>query len=160
ARANRVNPRVVAANGDLGANTRVASRTENLNQSLPDFGHFQLEQLDQELGRGPRQEQLRPSGLGAHFLEESFDPVLRLHLLTGNHIGAGNEALGIAAKVDVDTVAVHALHDTADERSYTVLVGIDDLLALSLADLLNDDLLCLLGGDTPESHGFNRLLDE
>ena len=44
---------------DLGAHARVARGAEDLDQALADFRHFELEQLDQELRRRARQEQLR-----------------------------------------------------------------------------------------------------
>ena len=48
--ADRIDAAVVALHRDLGAHARVARRAEDLDQALADFRHFELEQLDQELG--------------------------------------------------------------------------------------------------------------
>ena len=127
----------------------------------PDFRHLELEQLDQEFRRGARQEQLRTALLlGAHFLQEGLDAILRLQRLARDHVAALDEAFGVAAEVDEDAVAVDALHDAADQRVDAVLEQLDDLRALGLAHLLHHDLLGLLRGDAAEGHRFHRLLDE
>ena len=69
--AHRIDARIVAAHGDLGAHARIAGGAEDLDQALADFRHFELEQLDQEFRRGARQEQLRAARLGAHFLQDT-----------------------------------------------------------------------------------------
>ena len=76
--ADRIDARVVALHGDLGAHARIAGRAEDLDESLADFRHLELEELDQELRRGTRQEQLRAARLGAHFLQVRLDAVLGL----------------------------------------------------------------------------------
>ena len=158
--AHRINARVVALDRDLGAHARIARGAEDLDEALADFGHLELEQLDEELRRRAREEQLRPARLGAHLLQERLDAVLGLGLLARDHVGARHEALGVAAEVDVDTVAVDALDDAAHERADAVAVRIDHLGALGLAHLLHDDLLGLLRGDAAEGHRLDRLLDE
>ena len=157
--ADRIDARIVAAHGDLGAHARIARRAQDLDQSLADLGHFELEQLDQELRRGARQEQLRAARLRAHFLQVRLDAVLRLGLLARNHVGARHEAFRVAAEVDVDAVAVDALDHAADQGADAVAVGIDHLRALGLAHLLHDHLLGLLRGDAAEGHRLHRLLD-
>src|SRR5581483_5807218 len=156
---DRINPRIVTADSDLGTHPRIAGGPENLDQALPHLGHFELEELDQKFRRRAGQKKLGPAGLGAHFLEERLDPVLRLYLLAGNHIGSWNEALRIAAEIDVNTVPVHPLDHAADELPHAVPIRIDDLGALRLADLLHNDLLRLLGGYPAKRHRLHRLLD-
>src|SRR5210317_1520865 len=48
--ANRINAGVVAADSDFGAQTRISGCTQNVNEALSHFLHFNLEKLDQELG--------------------------------------------------------------------------------------------------------------
>ena len=72
---------------------------------------------------------------------------------------AGDESLGVAAEVDKDPVAVHALDRARDQRHGAVLVFLDDLRPLGLAYLLHDDLLGGLGGDAPEDDRFHRDFD-
>ncbi len=158
ARADGIDARVVALHRDLGAHARIAGGAEDVDVALADFRHFELEQLDQELRRRAGQEQLRAADLLAellHFLQERLDAVLRLHLLARDHVRARHEAFGVAAEVDVDAVAVDALHDAADERADAILVRIDHLGALGLAHFLHDDLLRLLGGDAAEGDRFD-----
>ena len=126
----------------------------------PTSGTSSLNSSIRNSGAVRRQEQLRAARLGAHFLQEGLDAVLRLHLLARNHVRARHEAFGVAAEIDVDAVAVDALDDAAHQRADAILVGIDHLRALGLAHLLHDDLLGLLGGDAAEGHRLHRLLDE
>src|SRR5205807_2205172 len=181
---HRIDARVVAAHRDLGAHSGVARRAEDLDEALPDLGDFELEELDQKLGRRARQEQLRTARLRAHLLqvrldailglcllardhdrikaylkEVRFDAILGLRLLARDHVDARHEAFRVAAEVNVDAVAVDALDHPAHQRADAVAVGVDDLGALRLAHFLNDHLLGLLGGDPPEGHRLHRLLD-
>ena len=158
--ADGVDARILAAHRDLGADAGVARGAQDLDRALPDLGHLELEELDQELGTRTRQEQLRAARLRADLLEEGLDAVLRLDDLAGDHVDARHEALGVAAQVDEDAVAVDALDDAAHELADAVLVGVDDLRTLGLAHLLHDDLLGLLRGDAAEADRLHGLLDE
>src|SRR6516164_9367197 len=158
--AHRVDARIVALHRDLGAHPRIARGAEDLDQALADLGHLELEELDEELGRGAREEQLRATRLGAHFLQVRLDAVLGLGLLARDHVGARHEAFRIAAEIDVDAVAVDAFDDAAHERPDAVAVGLHHLGALGLAHLLHDHLLRLLGGNAAEGDRLDRLLDE
>ena len=138
----------------------IARGRQNVDQALAHFGHLELEQFDQELRRGARQEQLRAARLGAHFLEVGLDAVLRAHRLARNHLLARDEAFGVRAEIDEHAVAVDALDDAADQRAGAILVRIDHLRALGFAHLLHDHLLGGLRQDAAEGHRFHRLLDE
>ena len=61
----------------------------------------------------------------------------------------GQDRLG-AAEVDDDVAALEAAHDAGDELALAVLVLVEDVLALGLADALEDDLLGGLRGDAAE----------
>ncbi len=87
----------------------VAGGAQDLDGALAHFRHFQLEQLDQELGSGARQEQLRTTRLVAHILEVCLDAILRLQRLARNQVGARDEPFGIVAQVHEDAIAVDAL---------------------------------------------------
>src|SRR5690606_36882452 len=126
---------------NLRAQARIARRRQNVDEPLSDLGHLDLEQLDQKLRGRPRQEKLRPARLGAHLAQQALDAVLRLDRLARNQILAGDEALRITAEVDIRAVPVDSLHDAGQQLADTVLIGLDDLLALGLAYLLHDDLL-------------------
>ena len=158
--ADRIDAWLEALHRDLGAHARIARGAEDLDQALAHFGHFELEELDEEFARGARQEQLRAARLGAHFLEERLDAVLALHDLARNHVGARHETFGVAAEVYIDAIAIDALDHARHQRADAILVRIDHLCALGLAHFLHDDLLGLLGGDAAEGHGFHGFLDE
>ncbi len=72
------------------------------------------------------------------------------HGLARDHLLARNEALRIAAEIHEHAVAVDALDDAADQLADAILVLLDHLGALGLADLLHDDLLGGLRGDAAE----------
>ena len=149
----------MAAHRDLRAQTRITSRAQDLDQALADFGHFDLEQLDQELRRRARQEQLRPPRLGPNLAQQALDAVLRLDRLARNEVLAWNEPFGVAAEIDVRAVAVDALDDAAHELAGAILVRLYDLLAFGLAHFLHDDLFRCLRGDSTELDRLHRLLD-
>src|SRR5262249_13554576 len=58
--ADRVDVAVVRRDGDLGPAARLARRALHLDDALVDLRHLLAEQLDQEPGVGPRQDDLRP----------------------------------------------------------------------------------------------------
>ncbi len=159
ARTDRIDAAVVALHRDLGAHARIASGTEDLDQALADFRHFELEQLDQELRGGARQEQLRTALLGAHVLQIRLHAVLRADRLARNHLVARNEAFGVAAEVHEHAVAIDALDDAGHQRALARLEFIDDLRPLGFAHLLHDDLLGGLGRDAAERDRFHRHFD-
>src|SRR6185437_8110988 len=159
-RAHRIDARIIAAHRDLGTHARVTGGSQDLDETLADLRHLELEELDQKLRRRARQEKLRPTQLRAHLLQEGLDAILRLHLLARNHVRARHEPLRVGSEVDENTVAIDALHHAAHERADAIAVGVHDLLALRLAHLLHDDLLGLLGGNAAEGHRLHRLLDE
>src|SRR5687768_9629226 len=157
---DRVDARVEALHRDLGARAGIARRAEDLDEPLAHLGHLELEQLDKEVGRGPRQEELRAARLGAHLAQQRLEAVLRPHHLARDHVLPRHESFGIAAEIHVHAVAVDALYDAGNERRDAVLVLVHDLGALGFAHLLHDDLLGRLGGDAAEGDRFHRHLDE
>src|SRR6185295_7887175 len=160
ASADRVDARVVSLHGDLGAHAGIAGSSQDLNESLPHFGNFELEQLDQEFGRRARKEQLRAARLGAYITQEGLDAILRAHRLARNQFVARDESFGVAAEIHEYTVAVDAFDDAAHQRADTFLVLLDHLGTLGLAHLLHDDLLRGLRGDAAESDRLHRHFDE
>ena len=53
--ADRIDARLEALHGNLGAHARIARGAQNLDQALAHFGHFELEEFDQEFARGARE---------------------------------------------------------------------------------------------------------
>jgi hypothetical protein len=130
ARADRIDARLEALHGDLGAHAGITGRAQDLDEPLADFRHFQLEQLDQEIAIGARQEQQRAAlrfGGALHFLEQGLDAVLALDDFARDHVGARHETFGIAAEVHVDAVAVDALDHARNQLVDAILVRLDHL---------------------------------
>ncbi len=75
-----------------------------------------------------------------------------------DHLVARQEAFD-ATRFDDGVAAVHALHDAIDQMFLAVKEVVDDLLALGIADLLQDDLFGSLCANTAELDVFQRLLD-
>src|SRR5690606_21173999 len=143
----RVDALVLGAHGNLGARTRVAGSAHHLDQTFGDLRHLDAEQLDEHFRSGAREDQLRAAVLGADFLQQRANAHANPEGLARNDVLAGQQGLGVVAQVDDDVVAGHLLHGTEDDVADLVAVGVDHLGTLSLADLLNDDLLGGLRGD-------------
>src|SRR5690606_21817956 len=146
--------------GDLGAGARVPGAADDLDEPLVDFGHLDLEELDEQFRRRAAEEQLGTAGLRPHFPEVGAQAIAGAHCLARDHLVARNEGLGVAAQVEDDTAALHALDGAAHHLADAVLVRLDDLVALGLAHLLHDDLLGGLRRDAPELHRRHGLLHE
>ncbi len=123
------------------------SGTSSLNSSIRNSGAVRLRN-----SCGPR-------GSERTSLQEGLDAVLGADRLARDHLVARDEALGVAAEVDEDAVAVDPLDDAGDERPDAALVLVDDLRAFGLAHLLHDDLLGGLGGDAAEGDRLERHFD-
>jgi len=80
-------------------------------------------------------------------------------VLTRDHLVSVEETLD-AARFDDGVAAVDAFHHAVDEVFLAVEKVADDLFALGVADLLQDDLLRRLRADTAEFDRLERFLDE
>ncbi|MNZ48778.1 hypothetical protein D3C78_665310 [compost metagenome] len=155
----RVNAFVFGAYGDLGARTRITGRGHDFDQALGDFRHFDAEQLDQHLWRGTRQDQLRAAVLGADFLEQGAQAHTDTESLARDDVFTGQQRFGVVAQVNDDVVTGDLLDGTGDDLAQTLAVGIYHLSALGFTDLLDDDLLGGLGGNTAELDRLDLLFD-
>ena len=124
---------------------------------MTNFGHFQLEQLDQEFRRSTGQHQLRATLLVTDFLEEGLDSISHAHGLTRNHVFTRNKAFGVITQINGNTTAIHTLDQTGHHGAHAITELIHDVSAFGLTHFLHDNLLRSLGGDTAECHGFQRL---
>mmetsp|Transcript_43697 Transcript_43697/g.77008 ORF Transcript_43697/g.77008 Transcript_43697/m.77008 type:complete len:607 (+) Transcript_43697:292-2112(+) len=156
--ADGVDTAVVADDGDLGAAAAVAGAALDLQQALLDLGHFLREQFLHELGRGARQHDLRAALGRVHAEDDGAHAVTGAQVLLRDHLAA-LEAAFDAAALDNDVALVQAL-DRADEDLFAARHEVvQQLLALGIADLLQDDLLGGLGTDAADRHRLDRLLD-
>src|SRR5439155_19285772 len=156
--ADRVDALVVRQHGDLGARAGVASAALDLEQPLLDLGHFLREQLHHEAGRAARQHDLRAALRGVDAGDEGAHAVARAQVLLRDHLVALQAAFD-AARLDDDVALVQAL-DGADEDLLAAREEVvQQLLALGIADLLQDHLLGGLRADAADGHRLDRLLD-
>src|SRR5690606_13144506 len=96
ARSDGVDPRVIALDCNFCANSRIASRAEDLDEALSDLRHLELEQLNEELRGGTREKKLRTSRLGTDLFQVRLDAILRPDRLARDHLVARNKALRVA----------------------------------------------------------------
>ena len=159
ARALRVEARVVRLDGDLRADAGIARRGLDLDEAFLDLGHFELEQPHQEVRRDARQDELRAlrgavdlHHVGAHAVADAQ------HLLL-DQLVARDHAFD-AARLDDDVAALDALDRAGQEVVLALEEVVQDLLALGVADLLQDHLLRRLRADAAELDRLERLLDD
>ena len=159
ASAHRIDTLVVCAHRDLGAQSRVAGGTDDLDQALADLRHLELEQFDQQRRLGTRDEQLRTTLLGTHVIQIAAQPIAGARGLLRDDLALRHQRLGIVAQIQHDRSAVGTLDDAGDQLADAILVGLDDLRPLGLAHLLNDDLLGGLCRDTAKRNRLDLVFD-
>src|SRR5690606_33453759 len=101
----------------------------------------------------------RPARLGADVVQVAAHAVAGTQHVARDALVLRDDRLGVAAQVDVDVAALHALDDTGHQLANAVLPLVDDLGALGFPDALHDDLLGSLRGDAAEAGILDLLLD-
>src|SRR6185369_11811288 len=157
--ADRVDRAVVADDSDLGAAARVAGGGLDLDDAVVNFRHFLREQLLHEVGMRSGKEDLRAAGFAADGHDQRADAVADADHFARDLLVAADDALG-AAEVDDDVAELDALDDAGNDFADAILELFMLALALGVADLLEDDLLGGLGGDSAELDGRQRIDDE
>ena len=157
--ADRIDARIIGLDSNLCAQTRIAGAGLQLHQAIGNFRHFEIKQLDDELGCGTRQDDLRAACIAVDAQQIGLDAVADAQVFLGNHLVARQQGFDLAS-LDDGVTALHALDGAGDDvLAATQEVG-QNLLALGIADFLQDDLLGRLGTDTTEVDGFQRLLEK
>ena len=156
--ADRVDARVVGDDGDLRPAAGIAGAGLDLDHAVVDLRHLHLEELLHELGRGAREEDLRPLRLAAHVLDVDADAVARPVALAADLLVAAQHRLA-RADVDDNVAVLLALHEAVDDRAGAILELLVLALALGLAHLLEDHLLGGLRGDAAHVDG-RHLVDD
>src|SRR2546422_485932 len=157
--ADRIDALVVGEDRDLRPYAGVARRGLDLEQAFLDLRHLELEQLHDELRRGARQDQLRAARLAVDLHHPGAHPVADPEVLLRDHVLARQQRLEPAG-LDDGAAALHALHRAGDQLVATRQEVVQDLLALGVADALQDHLLRSLRADAAELDRLERLLDE
>ena len=86
------------------------------------------------------------------------DAVAGTQIFLRDHLVARQQGLD-AAGLDDGVAALHALDGAGDEMLLALEKVVEHLLALGVANLLQDHLLRGLGADAAEVDGLERLLD-
>ena len=159
ARALRVEPRVVRLDGDLRADAGVARGGLDLDQAFLDLGHFELEQAHQEFRRDPRQDQLRALRRAVDLGHVRADAVAHAQHFLRDQLVARDHAFD-AARFDDRVAALDALDGARQQVVLALEEIVQDLLALGIADLLQDHLLRRLRADAAELDRLERLFDD
>ena len=155
---DRVDALIVGLDRDLGAQAGVAGAGLELEQPVLDLGDLELEELHEELGRGARQHELRAAGAAVDAQQEGLDAVAHAQVLARDLLVARQHGLH-AADLDDRVAALHALDRAGDEEFLAVEEVVEHLLALGVADPLQDDLLGGLGADAAEVDRLELFLD-
>ena len=160
ARPHRVDASDVAADPDLRPRAGVARASHDLDESFGDLRHLKGEQVHHQLGRGAADEELGAARIRAHLAQPAAQPVARPRDLARDDLLAHDDRLCVAAQIEDDGASLQTLDHPGHHLADPMLVGVDDLGALGLADLLHDDLLGGLRGDPAERHRLDRLFHE
>src|SRR5262249_12685682 len=139
--AHRIDVAVAAGDSDLATRTRLAGGGDDADDALVDLGHFHLEELHEQAHVGAAQDDLRAARLAIDVLEERDDPIAGPVALARRLLARRQDRFG-AAEVDDDVrAALEPAHDAGDQLALTVLVLVEDQLALCIAHALDDHLL-------------------
>ena len=154
----RIEARIVRLHRDLGPDPGIARRGPDLDQSLLDFRHLQLEQPHQQLRHDARQDELRPARLRLDRRDVGAHSIAHAQVLLRDELVAREHAFD-PARLDDHVAALDALDRTGEQVVLPLEKVVQDLLALGVADLLQDHLLRGLRADAAELHRLERLLD-
>ncbi len=154
----RIEPRIVRLHRDLGAHAGVARRRLDLDQAFFDLRDLELEQAHDQIGRDARQQELRAARLRLDLDHVGANAVADAQILLRDQLIARNHAFD-PARFDDHVAALDALDRPGQQIVVAVEEIVEDLLALGVADLLQDHLLRRLRADAAEFDGLERLLD-
>ena len=156
--ADRIDVALAREDGDLRAVAGFAHGAADHHGAVVDLRHFLLEQLDEQRRIGARQHDLRALGAAVDALDDGAHAVARRVALGARLFLARQHGLD-AADLDDDVAVLEALDRAVDDLADALVVLGEDVLALGLADLLEDDLLGRLRGDAAEHLGGLGELD-
>src|SRR5205085_6614232 len=132
--ADRVDALGVRLDSDLGAVARLARNAADLDESVGDLRHFELEQRLYQLRIAPRDDHLRTLRARADLGDDGLDPRALLVALAVDLLGARQQRLDLA-EIDEHVVPVaRLLDDAGDDLGDAVDVLLVHHLALGLAD--------------------------
>ena len=110
---------------------------------------------------GPADEDLRAARRAADLEDVRLDVLADAVVLDGRLLGRGEDRLDVVADVEDDRPRLDAVDRAGDHLALAARELVEDLVALDLAEALEDDLLGGLGADPAEDVAVELLgLDE
>jgi hypothetical protein len=156
--ADRVDLRVAAGDGDLGAVARLPGECLDLDRAVGDLGDLELKQAADKLGAGAAEDDLGAAAAVLNLQQDAADALAGGVFLAGHLLLAGHDGLGLA-EVDEEVVALAAADGAAHDVAHGILEIVVDALLLEGPQALHDGLAGRLGGDAPEVGRVDLLLD-
>src|SRR5690606_22625096 len=129
---------VVSHNGNLGAHTRIASRSLELEQTLLDFRHFVFKELADEIRRGTRQDHLLATCGAVDLQDIGAHPIANPQVFARDHFGTGQPGFDLA-DLHYDIALVKTLDRAGHDRLATLEEVVEQLLELRVAAAVQDD---------------------
>src|SRR4051812_40612794 len=148
--ADRVDPVGVRDDGDLRAVAGLAGDAGDLHQAVGDLGYLELEELLDQLGIAPGDDDRWSARGGGDLLDHGLDALRVVVALAVDLLGLGQQRLHPLAQLHERVARVGLLDDAGDQLAHAVAVLLEHHVALGLADPLQDHLLGGLRGDPPE----------
>ena len=152
---DRIDGAFIGNHGNLRPAARIARHGLDLDDAVVDLGHFHLEQLGHELGRGARQENLRAARFAAHILDIGPDAVADAVAFAPDLLVPAQNGLAAPVQVNDDIAILLALDHTVQDLALAVLEFLELAVTLGFAHLLQDHLLGGLRGDPAQINGGN-----
>ena len=149
------------ADGDLRAAAGLAGDGLDLDRAAVDLGDLELEQALEEALVRAADEDLRTLGGAPDLEHERLDVLADPVVLERALLGRGQDRLDVLADVEDDRPRLDPVDGAGDQLALATGELVEDLVALDLADALEDDLLGGLGADPAEDVAVELLgLDE
>ena len=149
----------MADHANLCTTARIAGCGLDFDDAIVNFRHFLREQLFHEFGMRAGQENLRPTVLALNLQDDSANTLTDTGCFTRDLLVTADNTLG-AAKVDNHMAELNRLDHTSDDLSAAILELLKLALTLSIADLLENDLLGRLRINTAQLDSGQRIDDE
>ncbi len=146
-------PSVWEIDGDLRAVAGLAGHVGDLHEAVGDLRHLELEQLLDQLGVAPGDDDRGPFGRRRDLLDDRLDALGVVVALALDLLGLGQQRLDPFAQLHERVARVRLLHDAGDQLADAVAVLLVHHVALGLANALQDHLLGGLRGDPAEVVG-------
>ena len=141
--------RVIAPDGDLGAETRFAGDGADVHGVIGNLVYLSLKQAADEIRVAARKDNLRAAAFVLHRKHVTTDAVTDIVIFTLHPLLVRHDALELA-EIDHHVVALEAAHRSGNDVARTVLELLVDHFLLRLAEALHHRLLCSLDGDAAE----------